>query len=134
MATSDILFWAVAGPFLAVWVVLAVRYTRANRKWFDRLLVLQPSAEATETVIDRFLRRAPRRPRILHATALGVGQVLRRPVRMFRPEADPELERLRREAVARFRPLLSVFAVGVAAWLALTLVALGTVVAHALVP
>ena len=61
-------------------------------------------------------------------------QVLRRPVRMFRPEADPELERLRREAVARFRPLLSVFAVGVTAWLALTLVALGTVVAHALVP
>jgi hypothetical protein len=132
MATSDVVFWAVAGPFLAVWVVLGVRYTQANRKWFDRLMLVEASSSGTESAIDRFLRRVPRRPRIVYTLAFGLSEVLRRPFRMFRLDADPELERLRQEAVARSRPLLSVFAVGAAVWLALTVIALGVIVARVL--
>jgi hypothetical protein len=43
---------------------------------------------------------------------------------MFRPDPDPEIERIRQEAVARYKPMLYIFGAGVALWFVAAVVAL----------
>lgn len=122
--TTTLIFWLLAGPFCALWLALLVRYTIANKRWFNR--VLERGArlgEREETRIDRLLHRLAR-SQTLYFLAYGTAEIARGPLAMYRPDPDPEIERIRQEAVARYKPMLYIFGAGVALWFVAAVVAL----------
>jgi hypothetical protein len=113
VAANNVIFWLLAGPLLAVWLVLLVRYTAANKQWFESW----SSSYEQQRARARRMTPPPRRTfagRVVRAAVWWLRGEVRLGV-MFEGAADPETEALRSEAVARYKPLLYIFAIGTVA-------------------
>src|SRR3954470_8660054 len=108
--------WIVLlAAFATVWLTYTLRYVPSSRRWFRAM-----------SARDAGRRRAavpnPASPRYFR---YAIGVLARRgPLMLFRPDADAEVEALRREAVARARPLLVILGVLIAVTLVLCIAVL----------
>ncbi len=117
MIFDDLAFWVIAVPIAFVASVASVRYARANHRWFSQVAKADPGRPANEQELTvRVLKRSPRRLGGLYYFVYAIlSMILRGPLFMFREDKrNPELEALRRESVARYKPFVAIVAVGAA--------------------
>jgi hypothetical protein len=112
---DNVAFLVLAVPLGLAWVVLSIRYIRANHRWFTHLVESDASRPDGEQEFPaRALRKFPL-PRGLYFFVYAILVMLHRgPLFMFQEDArDPTTEALRRQAVARYKPLVVIVAGGV---------------------
>lgn len=105
---------------LAIWGVLALRYGRASRRWFNGFV--EREAERTAPPARGFNALSPREFVRRIAISIQYGPLL-----MFRQDPEARVDALRREAVSTGQPLFAtvgalivlaaIFIVGVALFL-----------------
>jgi hypothetical protein len=135
MHADTIIFLAIAVPIGLLWIAFLIRYVQANRRWFTRLVEAESaSSDHDQSFAARALKRFPQRPRGLYYFAYAVLTAFSSgPLLILREHRDANVETARREAVARFTPLMMLCAVLVAAWALIAVCVLVFLGVHALV-
>ena len=59
MNANNVAFWVITVPVGVCWIVLSVRYVRANRQWFTRLVVASALAARLEGLDLAYPRVGP---------------------------------------------------------------------------